>query len=171
MERQSKSVVVMGVSGCGKSTLAATLAAALRWTLIEGDNYHSNENRQKMKAGIALTDHDRIAWLTALGGELQLHDDGAILTCSALKLAYRDMLRAAVPDLRFVFLRIDEAHARARVASRVSQHTFPPSLVASQFETLEVPSAEPRVLTVDALLPVKNLSMRVITWLKSDEKI
>lgn len=85
----------MGVAGCGKSSLGLALAQALRLPLIEGDDHHSPASRAKMSEGIALTDADREGWLTTLGQLLQAHPQGAVLTCSALKKAYRDRLRAA----------------------------------------------------------------------------
>ena len=127
------SVVFMGVAGCGKSSLGAAVASALGLPLVEGDDFHSPESRAKMAQGIALTDADRDGWLTRLGQELQHHmqgtNQGVVLTCSALKLAYRQRLRAAVPGLRFVFLDIGRADAQARVAAR-SAHFFSASLIA-----------------------------------------
>ena len=88
-------LVVMGVSGCGKSSLGAALARELALPLIEGDDFHPPENVSKMRAGIALTDADRVGWLAALGRELAGRHAGAVLTCSALKRDYRERLRAA----------------------------------------------------------------------------
>src|SRR5688572_18329552 len=122
------SIVVMGVAGCGKSTLGAAIAQALALPLIEGDDFHGAASRDKMSRGIALTDADRDEWLATLGDELQRRPQGAVLTCSALKRAYRDRLRAAAPGLLFVFLDIDRAHALQRVAAR-SSHFFSATLV------------------------------------------
>jgi gluconokinase len=163
----------MGVAGCGKSSLAAQVAQALDLPLIEGDSFHSEGNRAKMAAGTALTDADRAGWLLALGVELQNHQSsgGAVLTCSALKLAYRDQLRAACKPaqaLRFVFLDIPYAAALARVQARAGVHFFSDSLVASQFATLERPGSqrpEPDVLRVDALEPLARLCQGVLQWL------
>ena len=142
-------LVVMGVSGCGKSTLAAALARLLGYPLIEGDEHHLPSSKEKMRAGIPLTDADREPWLDRLGSLVADEPGGAVLTCSALKRRYRDRLRAKVPDLRFVFIEIEQDDAVARVASR-SAHMFPPSLVANQFATLESPAAEAGVITVPA---------------------
>jgi gluconokinase len=163
------SVVVMGVAGCGKSTLGAALARVLGRPLIEGDDFHSAANRDKMNRGIALTDADREGWLAALGAELQRHPGGAVMTCSALKRAYRDRLRAAAPSLRFAFLAIDREHALQRVAARGPSHFFSTSLVDSQFATLEPPAAEPDVLWLDALQPVDALCERTQRWLEREE--
>ena len=91
------SLVVMGVSGCGKSRVAAAVAGRLGLPIIEGDDFHSEDNRGRMRSGIALTDEDRAGWLDRLGAELQRRPDGAVLACSALKASYRDRLRAASP--------------------------------------------------------------------------
>jgi gluconokinase len=160
------SLVVMGVSGCGKSSVAAAVAKRLQWPLIEGDEFHPTSNRAKMAAGIALTDGDRAAWLTRLGDELAAHRTGAVLTCSALRRSYRDLLRAASPGLRFAWLDLDQAAALARVSQRDS-HFFPPELVANQFQTLEPPSGESGVLRLDATLPLEALSVQVGVWMDS----
>ena len=104
----------MGVAGCGKSSLGSALARAEGLPLVEGDDHHSPASREKMRRGIALTDADRDGWLATLGRLLQAHPQGVVLTCSALKKAYRDRLRGARPGLRFVFLDIDPASARQR---------------------------------------------------------
>jgi len=158
------SLVIMGVAGCGKSSLGTALADALGWTLIEGDDFHADASKAKMRRGIALTDADRQDWLTTLGEELRRHAAGVVLTCSALKRSYRDRLRAAAPGLRFVFLELDEATARQRVAAR-PQHPFPPTLVASQFTTLQSPVGEPGVLRLDATLPPETLLHDTLHWL------
>lgn len=155
----------MGVSGCGKSSVGDALARALALPLIEGDDFHPADNVARMRSGQALTDADRAGWLDALSQELARHAGGAVLTCSALKLAYRDRLRVAVPELRFVFMRIAEDEAQRRVAARAQQHIFPASLVASQFATLESPEAEPGVLSADATAPVEHTVAAVQRWL------
>jgi gluconokinase len=159
-------VVVMGVAGCGKSSLGAAIAEAEGAQLIEGDAYHSEANREKMRRGTPLTDADRAGWLDLLAAELRLRGANNVLTCSALKCAYRDRLRAVVTDLRFVFMEIDPASARARVEVR-DAHFFSPSLVTSQFAALESPVAEPGVLRVDALAPLAQLQAEVSAWLGS----
>jgi gluconokinase len=155
--------VVMGVAGCGKSSLAARWAEQAGLPLIEGDDHHSPASRDKMQRGIALTDADRAGWLDRLGAALQSHPTGAVLSCSALKRAYRERLRAAVPDLRFVFLAIDRDTALQRVASR-SAHFFSATLIDDQFATLEPPTGEAGVLALDATLPIDDLCRRVADW-------
>ena len=161
-------IVVMGVAGCGKSTVGAAVARAEGLPLVEGDDFHSAASRAKMKSGTPLTDADRAEWLVTLGEQLAAHRQGVVLTCSALKRAYREQLRRAAPDVRFVFLAIDRASAQQRVASR-GTHFFSAKLVDSQFATLEAPEGEPRVLRVDALEAVDNLQRRVSTWLAGQE--
>lgn len=158
-------IVIMGVAGCGKSSLGAAVAAAEALPLIEGDDFHSAASREKMSRGIPLTDADRAEWLAILGRQLAAHPAGVVLTCSALKRAYRDRLRAAAPGLRFVFLDIDRAAAQQRVAGRGS-HFFSATLVDSQFATLESPVGEAGVLRVDALEPLPVLQARVAAWLR-----
>lgn len=160
-------LVVMGVSGCGKSSLGAALAVGFGLPLIEGDDYHPPANVEKMSRGIALTDADRAGWLATLGQKLAAAPQGAVLTCSALKRSYREQLRAAVPGLRFVFMEIERAESERRVAARAGagEHTFPASLVANQFATLESPVGEPGVLVVDATEPLGVLVGQVKAWL------
>lgn len=159
----------MGVAGCGKSTVGAAIAAAEGLPLVEGDDFHSQASRDKMARGVPLTDTDRAQWLVVLGEQLAAHADGVVLTCSSLKRAYRDQLRAAAPGLRFVFLEIARDAAQQRVASR-GAHFFNANLVESQFATLESPVGEPGVLRVDALAPLDELQRRVHAWLQDKEK-
>lgn len=161
-------VVIMGVAGSGKSTVAARVAQASGRPLVEGDDFHPPENIRKMSAGIGLTDADRQGWLDRLARELHAHPQGAVLSCSALKRAYRDRLRAAAPGLRFVYLDVSPDVARERVLSRRGSHFFPASVVASQFATLEDPSGEGGVLRLDAALQPDELAARAIDWISSD---
>ena len=162
-------LVVMGVAGCGKSSLGAALVQAESLPLIEGDDHHSPDSRKKMRQGIALTDADREGWLATLGQLLQAQPRGVVLTCSALKKAYRDRLRSACPGLRFVFLEIDRASAGQRVAARAGTHFFSTALVDSQFATLESPVGEAGVLRLDALLSLPTLQQQASTWLAMKE--
>ncbi len=134
----------MGVSGSGKSLVGAVLATALRVDFVEGDGYHPAENVRRMAAGIPLTDEDRAGWLRALATRIRESRDagrGLVLTCSALKRAYRDVLRSGAPDLQLVFLRGPRTLIAERLASR-SGHFMPVSLLDSQFATLEEPSSD-----------------------------
>jgi gluconokinase len=156
-------IVVMGVSGAGKSAVGERLAKALRLPLIEGDQFHPPANIEKMRQGLPLDDADRAGWLDRLGVELARHPRGAVLACSALKRAYRDKLRQAVPALAFVHLNLTQDQAQQRVASR-GGHFYPPSLVASQFEALEDPSQEAGVLVLDGTLSLDVVTQRAVEW-------
>ena len=162
-------VVVMGVAGCGKSAVGELIAARLSLPLIEGDAFHPASNVSKMQRGVALTDDDRADWLQTLGLALARHEGGAVLTCSALKAAYRDRLRAAATPLFFLYLKISETEALRRVAQRAG-HFYPPSLVASQFAALEEPSGEPGVLTLDGAASLTDLGQRAAGWLTATVK-
>lgn len=165
MRIEQTSIVIMGVAGCGKSSLGVAVAQQLGLPLIEGDDHHSAESLSKMRSGIALTDADRNGWLGALARQLASQPNAVVLTCSALKSAYRDRLRLASPGLRFVYLDIDRTQALARVTARAAEHFFSTSLVDSQFATLEVPTGEAGVLRVDATAPLAELQTLVCNWL------
>lgn len=152
-------VVVMGVAGCGKSAVGERIAQALGLPLIEGDDFHPSGNIGKMRQGLPLTDEDRAGWLEQLARELAARPHGAVLTCSALKRAYRDVLRTGAADVHFVHLAIEPQQALARVAGRAG-HFYPPSLVTSQFEALEDPLGERGVLVLDALAPLDEIVSR-----------
>jgi gluconokinase len=162
-----RAITIMGVSGCGKSSLGEALAAKLGWPFLEGDSFHDAASVAKMAAGIALTDADRQGWLERLALQLQAHPEGVVLSCSALKRSYREGLRAARPDLGFVFLAISPALALQRVAARAHQHLFPASLVQSQFQTLESPSGEDGVLTLEAAWPLQQQLDLAAGWARS----
>jgi gluconokinase len=157
-------ILVMGVAGSGKSTLAMLLARELGIASIEGDDHHSPTSQDKMRRGIPLDDADRLPWLDTLAALLAHSEGGAVLTCSALRLLYRERLRRAVPGLRIVFLDIAPDTAHARVAERPA-HLFPPSLVRSQFESLESPLGEPNVLRIDAGCARDEQLSHVLAWL------
>ncbi|MFM6992322.1 MAG: gluconokinase [Rhodoferax sp.] len=163
------SIVIMGVAGCGKSSLGEAVARATGLPLVEGDDHHSPANRDKMARGIALTDADRQDWLATLGAQLQAHPGGVVVTCSALKRAYRERLRLAAASLRFAFLDINQADAQARVSAR-SAHFFSTSLVDNQFATLESPVGEPGVLRLDATLSLAQLQAAVTDWLAATQE-
>lgn len=136
-------VVVMGVTGCGKSTVGAKLARRLGCEFLDGDDFHPPGNVDKMRAGTPLTDADRLPWLELLNAKLKQKGD-AVLACSALKQAYRDVLSRGIPDFRLVHLAGDIELIRSRLASR--QHRYmPASLLESQFATLEPPENAIRV--------------------------
>ena len=158
-------VVVMGVAGCGKSAVGRLMANQLDIPLVEGDEFHSAENIRKMQQGVPLTDADRAGWLRTLAMELVHHPLGMVLTCSALKSAYRNSLRCATPNLYFVHLAITEEEALRRVSQRAG-HFYPASLVASQFEALEDPSTEAGVLVLNGN-SVKDQAVTAVAWLNA----
>lgn len=157
-------IVVMGVAGSGKSSLAERLGARLGCESVEGDDYHLPSSTEKMRRGIPLEDADREPWLARIGELISGHDGDIVVTCSALKRSYRDLIRAHVPELRFVFIEIDVHTAAKRVGGR-SGHLFPMSLVTSQFVALESPAGEPGVCEVSALWPLEAQVDAVCRWL------
>lgn len=135
-------IVVMGVSGSGKTSIGEGLAARLGMPLLEGDQFHPKANIDKMSSGTPLNDDDRWPWLDAIAAAMRDAPDGAIVTCSALRRVYRDRLRArAGRQVLFVFLDGSKETIAARLADRKG-HFMPPSLLASQFATLEPPGAD-----------------------------
>ena len=127
----------MGVSGCGKTTLARALAQKLDLSFMEGDDFHPKANVDKMASGTPLNDEDRKPWLETLNEELQKHP-GAVLSCSALKQSYRDILKENIPQLTFVYMDGSFDLIYKRMQSR-SDHFMPSTLLESQFDTLEIP--------------------------------
>jgi len=161
-------VVVMGVSGCGKSTVGRLLADALQVHYVEGDELHPPENVARMAAGIALTDADRHGWLQAVARQLAnatAEARGVVVACSALKRSYRDLLRGAAPDLRFVHLQGDPQLLRERLAARRG-HYMPPTLLQSQLDTLQPPGDDEAALTLDVALPPAELAVAAERWLR-----
>ena len=152
--KAAPALVAMGVSGSGKTTLANALAARLGFEMIEGDSLHPPENVKKMRAGVPLDDADRAPWLDLIGELLRARGaEGrpVIVTCSALKRAYRDRLRAARPDLVLVYLDGSRALIAARVGARRHEY-MPASLLDSQFATLEPPVSDEAAVFIDAAL-------------------
>ncbi len=139
MSRTSTTVVVMGVSGAGKSTVAAELVARLGWDFAEGDDLHPPANVAKMRSGTPLDDDDRQPWLRAVAawiGDQERAGRSAVVTCSALRRPYRDLLRAGHPSVWFAHVTADPDELRQRVTNRAG-HYMPPSLLDSQLAALE----------------------------------
>jgi carbohydrate kinase (thermoresistant glucokinase family) len=144
-------IVVMGVSGAGKSTVGTLLAERLGWPFEDGDAFHPPQNVEKMRAGTPLTDEDRWPWLAAIAARIaraRAEGAGVVIACSALKRAYRDVLRDGQADVRFLHLTGEPAVIMARQAARQG-HYMPASLVASQFAALEPPETEADVIDLD----------------------
>jgi len=129
-------LVVMGVAGSGKSTVAGVLAERLGWPVADADDFHSPENVAKMSAGTPLTDEDRWPWLASIRDWISGADGSVVVTCSALRRAYRDVLREAEARVRFVHLDGSRQEIAARMAAR-TDHFMPLGLLDSQLETLE----------------------------------
>lgn len=158
-------IVMMGVSGSGKSTLGKALAEAEGWDFQEGDALHPQANIDKMRAGEPLDDADRAPWLERIadwiGGELRLHRHG-VITCSALKQAYRERLRQAGVGVRFVDIDVSRDELQRRLRQRI--HFMPASLLDSQLQTLEVPVADENTLIVPGDGSVAETLARVRHW-------
>jgi len=144
-------VVVMGVASSGKTTVAKLLAETLGWQYQEGDALHPPENVAKMSSGTPLTDADRLPWLGAIAAridEWRSRGEAGVVTCSALKRAYRDIIVGDRPDVALVYLRGSHDLVADRMAARKG-HFMPPALLDNQFATLEEPAADERPITVD----------------------
>lgn len=142
-------VVVMGVAASGKTTVGRAVADELDLEFLDADAAHPPDNIAKMSAGIPLTDADRAPWLRRLRDALAESDD-IVVTCSALKRSYRDVLRTGADDITFVFLDVPQAEIERRIRRR-RNHFMKAEMVASQFATLEWPADdETDVVVVDA---------------------
>ena len=159
-------IVVMGVSGGGKSTLGKALAAAEGWDFQEGDALHPRANIEKMRAGEPLEDADRTPWLERIAAwiadELRLHRDG-VVTCSALKQAYRERLIQAGAGVRFVHIEVPRDVLQRRLQQR--NHFMPASLLDSQLQTLEAPTESENTLIVSGDGPVVETLAKVREWI------
>lgn len=141
-------LVVMGVSGSGKTTVGRAIAARAGWPFLDSDDLHSPESIARMAAGIPLTDADRWPWLDRIAEWITVHrGKPGIVACSALKRVYRDRLRAANPDLRFVYLKATQQEIADRLAHRTG-HFFPPTLAQAQFRDLQEPGPDENPITV-----------------------
>jgi gluconokinase len=145
----ARTIVVMGVSGSGKSHVGAALARACGADFVEGDALHPAANIAKMGAGIPLDDADRRPWLAAIAAAIAEHrGQGVVVACSALRRAYRDVLRRADPDLRLLYLRMPHDELARRMRER--RHFMPPSLLDSQLATLEEPAADEHAVVLES---------------------
>lgn len=171
-------LVIMGVSGCGKSTIAQGLVDRLGWDFAEGDAFHSAANVAKMTDGHPLTDTDRWPWLESIAAWIGDHIDAGrpgVVTCSALKRSYRDVLRrgsaarseggAGADHLWFVHLEGTRELIAGRLADRHG-HYMPASLLDSQFATLEAPGPDEQVLRVDIAPPAAQQVEAIIDQLR-----
>jgi gluconokinase len=162
-------IVVAGVSGSGKSTVAGMLADRLHYEFADADTFHSAANVAKMRAGIPLDDADRQPWLEAIErwmDERIAAGRSAVVTCSALRRAYRQALLDGRPQVRLVFLAVSRPVATARLATRRG-HFFPPGLLDSQFSDLEPPDQSENVLIVNADRPAGMLISDILDSLSN----
>ena len=164
LPRNLSVAVVMGVSGCGKSTIASMLARRLNWVYADGDSFHPQSNVRKMHAGEPLTDEDRWPWLHGIAAWIdatrRVGNHGTV-ACSALKRAYRDILVGERRDVRIVYLKGERELIARRLAAR-DDHFMPPSLLDSQFATLEEPQLDERPIVVSIVPPAHEIVEEVI---------
>ncbi len=160
--------VLMGVSGSGKTTIARGVAECEGWLLVEGDALHPLANVAKMHAGIPLTDEDRWPWLQAISREIdamRARGQSAVVACSALKRAYRDILIGDRADVVLVYLQGSKALIAGRLAARQG-HFMPPALLDSQFATLEEPAEDEHPVVVSIAPPADAIVDEVVRKLK-----
>jgi carbohydrate kinase (thermoresistant glucokinase family) len=164
-------LIVAGVSGCGKTTVGALLAGRLRWQFADADTFHPEANIDKMRAGIPLTDEDRQPWLRAVQDWIDARiaeGQSAVITCSALKRAYRAELLDGRPSATMVFLIVSREVLDRRLLTRPG-HFFPEKLLDSQLAALEPPTAdEQRVQTVLAEGDAAQTAAKIIAILWPD---
>ncbi len=161
-----KAVVLMGVAGSGKTAVGTKVAEILHWLFLDADNFHPPANIEKMKHGIPLDDADRAPWLQRLHDELQRQiNEGrsVILACSALKEAYRRILRDETLPPTFIYLDVDPETIQERLSHRTA-HFFPKKLMDSQFEALEKPED---AILIDARKPLNEVVSAVIRVLEA----
>jgi carbohydrate kinase (thermoresistant glucokinase family) len=161
-------IVVMGVASSGKTSLGERLAERLGWPFRDADSFHPPENVAKMSSGTPLTDEDRKPWLAAIAAwidELRTTGGNGIVTCSALKRAYREVIVGDRPDVTLVYLRGSRELIGERMAAR-QHHFMPPALLDSQFATLEEPGADEKPLVVQVEASKEAIVAQVVRELR-----
>lgn len=164
--RRSLVAIFMGVSGVGKTTVGQAVAKHFGWPLFDGDHFHSPANIDKMRRGIALNDDDRAAWLKALRARIRQSLDEkrpAIVTCSALKKKYRDLLRNGNEETIFIYLQAERDIVSQRISAR-RDHYFGEDLLDSQYAALEEPG---HAFAIDAGKPLDRVTGAVIALLEN----
>ena len=144
-------VIVAGASGSGKTTVGALLAGRLGWLFADADDFHPAANVEKMRAGLPLTDDDRWPWLRAIGAwmdERIAANESAVVTCSALKRSYRDLLLGGRPQAQMIFLTVSRDTLARRLAARHG-HFFPGQLLGTQLDALEPPQPGEHVISIE----------------------
>lgn len=158
----------MGVAGCGKTSIGMAVAKASGATYIDGDDLHPANNIAKMSSGQPLTDEDRWPWLSKVGEQLRDVSGTMIIGCSALKRGYRDAItQAAQSPVLFIYLSGSPELIACRMQAR-SGHFMPPTLLKSQFETLEPPTEDEIALKIDINQPLEEIVQHIITTLEGD---
>jgi gluconokinase len=163
-------LIVAGVAGSGKTTVGALLAGRLRWRFADADTFHPEANVAKMRAGIPLTDEDRAPWLRAVADWMDARiaeGQSGVVTCSALKRAYRDQLLSGRPAATMIFLQVSRDVLVSRLDRRHG-HFFPEKLLDSQLATLEPPKRDERVYTVLAEGEPEQTAAMIIALLWPD---
>lgn len=161
-------IVVMGVASSGKTSLGERLAERLGWPFRDADSFHPPENVAKMSSGTPLTDEDRKPWLAAIAAwidDLRTNGGNGIVTCSALKRAYREVIVGDRPDVTLVYLRGSRELIGERMAAR-QHHFMPPALLDSQFATLEEPGADEKPLVVQVEASKEAIVAQVVRELR-----
>lgn len=169
VDERPLAIVLMGVSGSGKTSVGKAIGKLLDYEFVDADDLHPASNVAKMASGQALTDADREPWLVAVRDAMAQRlkgSSGVVMACSALRLRYREVLREAGNDVRFVYLKASRKAIAKRLAKR-SQHFFAPTLLDSQFDTLEEPdpTVEPDAVIVDAMIPRSRLPKLIVQTL------
>jgi carbohydrate kinase (thermoresistant glucokinase family) len=160
--------VVMGVSGSGKTTVSSLLAATLGCQFQEGDDLHPPENVEKMHGGTPLTDADRLPWLREIAEKIDSwrgRRESGVLTCSALKRAYRDLIIGNRPEVTLVYLKGPYDLIRRRMAAR-HEHFMPMALLDSQFAALEEPTPDEHPITVDIGGRPADIALEIVRQLE-----
>jgi gluconokinase len=164
-------LVVMGVSGSGKTTVGAQLALRLHWEFADADWFHPPENVEKMHSGIPLTDQDRWPWLRAIAAWIDAARRNAghgVVTCSALKRRYREIIVGDRADVRLIYLKGDKPLIARRIATR-HEHFMPESLLQSQFDALEEPGPDENAVVVAIEPPPRETVAKILAALKLSE--
>lgn len=158
----------MGVSGTGKTSVGEEVARRLGWLYVEGDDLHPPANVAKMSAGTPLDDDDRAPWLAAIGrviAENHGAGDRSVVTCSALKRSYRDVLRAGAPDGSVFFVHLAASFEVLRERMEKREHFMPASLLQSQFDTLQPLQEDEAGMVVDVAQPLADVVAAVLAHL------
>jgi gluconokinase len=166
-------IIVMGVSGAGKSTVGSRLAQRLNRSFLEGDSLHPPQNVEKMKRGIPLADDDRLPWLQAIAARIDAArkaQQPIIITCSALKRAYRATLAAGNNDVGFVYLKGAKDLIAQRLAGRVG-HFMPPQLLESQFSALQEPAADEPSIVVAIDPPPDEIVKSIVEHFAAERRL